>query len=562
MILDITQIKEILLKNPNKGLIDAAKLNNKKLRMHLYGEGLKHEIHPIDGHEKETLTNLRKKYAKSNKDLFARLGRPIDKVFTARGGSVYYNMGDSANKQAADLSMNIKDGLSVRKWIETKWKPHTLDDPNGLIFMEIGSPINGRLMTYPTYKSITTVYDYQSAGSSLEYIVFNVSASEKTKAGYRQEDRIFRVVDDSFDYWVKLDGEGDNTSALILKDQTYPNYFGEVPAILNSDYASAETEGLMLSIYNDVIDLADDFLLTGSIRNLAKLRMAYPKYWEYASDCKVCKGEREVEGKKCESCKGTGKQIMANPGDVKLIQHPTDKNDPVITPNVAGFVEFPVDYFNFSTLEIADLENIMSLTIWGTEAKKQTPGMNLSKQGDTVKTATEVIDDIQPKADRLQSISEQAEKRHKFIIDHAIQITIDSSYKGASVNYGRRYMIESADAIWEKYSNARIKGASTSILDDLLMEYIETKYQGDPVGLNIQLKLLMVEPFIHKTVEQVKALDPLFEDYCKKLYFSEWLATMSEGALISYKVEQLKEQLTQFVTEKGLEEPKLEPSLN
>lgn len=557
MILNPIQIKDIVLNNPNKTLVQAAQKASKKLRMHLYGEGLDGEITCIDSHEKEVLLNLRKKYAKSNKDLFSRLSRPIDKVFTARGGSVYYNLTETANKQAMQLSMNARDGMSIRKWIESAWKPHLLDDPNGLLFMEIGEPVNGRPESYPTYKSIFSVFDYLPTGSNLEYVVFNVDGNEKIKAGYEKADIIYRVVDDAFDYWVKVEGE----TLTILQNNTYPNYFGAVPAILNSDYNSPQIDGIRLSLFSDVIELADDFLQTGSIRNLAKIRMAYPKYWEYASDCPVCKGETIVNGEECKPCGGTGKKIMSSPGDIKMLPMPSDKDKPVITPDVAGFVSFPTDYFDYSTAELSQVENVMSLTLWGTETKQQPQSMSADK-GQNVKTATQVIDDIQPKADRLFSISEMAEKRHKFILDSKIQITIDSSYRGSSVNYGRRYMLEGPDEIWLRYSDARAKGVAMSILDDLLMEYIETKYSGDPVSMNIQLKLLCVEPFVHFTVQQVQSLNASFEDYCKKLYFSEWLATLNDAMLLSFSADELKSQLADYVTAKGLKEPEPEKKVN
>jgi len=553
MILDITAIQDIILNNPNKDLVTKAKLNNKKLRMHIYGEGLANEIAAIDGHEKEELKNLRKKYAKSNKDLFARMARPIDKVFSARGGSVYYNMGEAGNKKAIGISTDVKDGLSIRKWIEGKWKPHHLDDPNGLIFMEI----NSEAVVYPTYKSISIVYDYLPAGSSLEYVVFSVSSSEKVKAGFLEADIIFRVVDDSFDYWVKREDK----TVSIIQQHTFPNYFGKVPAVLNSDFVSPEIDGLMLSLFDDIIELADDFIQTGSIRNLAKLRMAYPKYWEYADDCPVCHGTTSFESKPCESCKGTGKNIMVSPGAAKLMTYPDNKDTPIVTPNVAGFVPFPKDYFDYATLEIAEIENMMSLTIWGTETKKHTPGMTGS-DGKAVKTATQVIDEIQPKADRLTALSEMAEKRHKFIMDHIIQIAIDSSYKGCSVNYGRRYMIEGPDVIWQRYSDARTKGAAISVLDDLLMEYIEAKYNGDAIGMNIQEKLLVVEPFVHFTVTQVQTMGASFDDYNRKLYYGEWLNTLNDAMLLSFSSDELKQQLTDYVAAKNLKEPEPEKKPN
>lgn len=558
MILTTDQIKEIVIKNPNKALVDKAKTDSKKLRMHIYGENLKTEITSIKGHESNILNDLRKRYAKSNKDLFARWFRPIDKVFSARGGSVYYNLTDTGNKKAMALSNDVVDGLSARKWIETKWKPHSLDDPGGIIFMEIGAPKDGEVTPYPTYKSITVIHDYLPAGINLEYISFNVSSADKEKAGYKPEDIIYRIVDDAYDYWVKRDGE----EVQVIKEHTLPNFFGKVPAVMNSDIMSTEVPGLMLSIASDVIELADDFIQTGSIRNLAKLRMAYPKYWEYADDCTVCHGEKSFEGKRCETCKGSGKKIMLEPGDSKLLVYPDDKV-PVITPNVAGFVEFPKSYFDYATSELHMLENIGHVTLWGAGTKIKTNGPSGTTDTGAPETATQVLLELQPETDRLKTISEMAEKRHKFIVDHILQITIDSSYKGASINYGRRYLLEGPDEIWLKYSDARTKGAGISILDDLLMEYIETKYSGDAVSMSIQVKLLNIEPFVHFTISQVQGFNTSVEDYNKKLYFSEWLATLNEAMLLSFSEDELKEQLNDYISKKNLKEPvEVDPVLN
>ena len=555
MKLTIDQIKDIVLNNPHKDEIVKAQQRNKKRRMHLYGEGLKDEICEIKGHEKPELMELRKKYATSNKPFFSRLLRPIDKVFSAKGGSVYYNLTENNNKQAMQMAMDVKDGLSVRKWIENKWKPHFLDDPDGLLFIELPTePQDDEIRPYPTYKSIQTIYDYDLEGSAVEYVVFKVSASDKLEAGLTKEDTIYRIVDDAFDYWVKVKDQ----QVTILQDQTLVNYFGKVPAIRNSDLVDSENDCLALSLIDDIIDLADAHLQDGSIRNLAKIRMAYPKYWEFADDCNVCGGTKEANGEKCATCKGTGKKIMLNPGDVKLIAHPETKDDPIITPNVAGFVPFPKDYFDNATLELQSLENICHVTLWGSQAQIKTQGP-ATQQGQPV-TATQVMTDQQPEIDRLHIISDMAEKRHKFIMDHIVQLTIDSSYKGSSVNYGRRYMMETPDEIWDRYSKARKEGAAISLLDDLLMEYIETKYNGDPVGKNIQEKLFAIEPFVHYTVMDVQKLGLPPDDYHKKLFFGEWLATLNEAMLLSFSVDELKAQLTDYVVKKNIPAPAPDPA--
>ena len=137
MILDLVQIKSIIFDRPNLPLITAGIEYNKTMRMHLYGTGLKDELSKIEGYESTDIQKLRSKYARSNKDLYSRLSRPMDKVFSARGGSVYYNLPEDQKKIAVNISQNVRNGFSVRKWIESFWKAHMLDDPFGIIFLEI-----------------------------------------------------------------------------------------------------------------------------------------------------------------------------------------------------------------------------------------------------------------------------------------------------------------------------------------------------------------------------------------------------------------------------------------
>jgi hypothetical protein len=161
--------------------------------------------------------------------------------------------------------------------------------------------------------------------------------------------------------------------------------------------------------------------------------------------------------------------------------------------------------------------------------------------------------DIKPEADRLQVISEMAEKRTKFILDNAIKLNLSiPTYQGASVSYGRRYMIESPDELRDKYNDSRAKGAAISVLDDLLIKYYEAEYSSDPVKLAVQSKLMRVEPFVHFTAQQVDLMTSVtMEDKAAKVYFSEWLSTINEAMVLSFSVELLREQLNTFAAEKA-----------
>lgn len=556
MILTKAQIESIIKDNPNKGLITKGIEYNKKMRLHLYGEGMKEKTDLIKDYEKPSLHALRVKYARSNKDLFSRLGRPIDKVFSARGGSIYYNLPDTQDKIARSLAADVRNGFSIRKWVEMFWKAHLLDDPYGMIFLEIlpmqQAVLNkqqGKSFVYPTYKSITSVYDYLPKGTSVEYVVFHVDATEKKKHGLKVEDQIYRVVDDAFDYYVKRNGD----EVEILQELTFPNYFTQVPAQINSDIINPQSEDCFISFYDDVIELADHFLLKGGIKLTHEFLHAYPKYWQYAPDCGNCQGTGFVSSEKCPSCKGVGKQIISNVSDNLLLEFPA-QGDTTVTPDVGGYISPDKVYYEISTGDLRLLEELMNVTLWGASSKVKTQGLGVD-QGAAPETATGEMLDIKPESDRLQIISEMAEKKHKFILDNVVRLQVSQGYQGSSVNYGRRYMIEPPDAIWAKYSKARAAGAAISALDDLLLEYYESKFASDPVKLAIQVKLMKVEPFVHYKISEVQSFKTDENDYKAKLYFGEWLSLQNEGIILSGDVTALRDSLNVFVSGKVLPQP-------
>lgn len=544
-----TQLENIVLNNPNADLVNKAKAYNKTMRLHLYGEGMDTHLKTIEGYEKDAQTSLRVAYAKSNKDLFSRLARPIDKVFTARGGSTYYNLGEAQEKQAMLMSMDVREGYNAKKWMETFWKPHFLDDPMGFIFLEIGDGLNMPAgLAYPTYKSISTVFDYQPKGTGLDYVAWELTKEDKIRYGIDVKEQVYRVVDDAHDYLVKKE----NNKAEVLPQFTLPNFFEQVPAILNSDRVSAENDRLHVSLFDEVVELADKVLIKDSIKNIHDFLHGFPKFWQYGDDCNTCAGSGFNDGKKCSDCGGSGMYAQVKMSDVKLMRYP-EKDSHVVTPDVMGYAEPSEIYYNIVTAELRALEDMMNSTLWGIQPKVQKAGSKASEEG--TKTATEVIDDQQPLIDRLTSISESAEKRHKFIIDLMVQINLKvKAYHargGSSVNYGRRYMIESIDQILTRYTSAKMAGLSDESLNDLLTEFIETKYAGDPVGMAITLKLKDVEPFVHNTPDQVEAsaIIPSVDKIAKR-FFGEWRKkSVNDAMILSLSVEALTDMLYAYAKE-------------
>lgn len=544
MRLTLEDIKRIIIERPNKDLVDAGIKKNKHLRMHMYGHKLENFFSQIEGFEDKPLTELRTKYAKSNKHLFSWLFSPVSKIYTANGGSLYLNLPEQKNKKAFGIISNVRNGMSARKWTENNWQPHNLDDPFGLLYMEV-SPEG---YCYPTYKAITSVHDYQPSGSMLDYVAFVVSDAEKKRDGFKRDDKLYRVVDDYYDYYVKrVDDEVE-----ILYAYTFPHTFGHVPAMRNSDLVDPDNEGGVLSFADDIIELADEYLLKGSIKITHEFLHAYPKYWEYADDCEECKGTGRIDAKTCKECAGSGKAQTIKVSRAKLLGWPQDKDTPQVTPHVGGYIEPSETYHKMATAEMELLKNSMYSVIWGTEGRNRVQ-TGLESNGQEVKTATEVIEDLAPLHKKLAVMSAQAEKRIKFIIDHVVMVEVEPKYEGSSVNLGRRYLTESPDTIWKRYEEAKKSEASVDLLNELYIEYLESKYSGDPMSMDILQKLMQVQPFFHFTIDKVRQLGASEQDYKAKLYYSEWLSVeMDDSKLIVMDVKALRQSLYDFAGGKEL----------
>lgn len=548
MILTNSELLKVLTKRPNKKLIDFGQEQRKKARMHLYGVGMSEHLTMIEGFEKPWMQQIRVKYVQSNKDMLARVTKPITKIFTSRGGSSYFNLKGKEEQIARMLDGKVQRNVSCKKWLETVWKGHMLDDPMGLIYMEIDS----RGDVYPTYKSIDDIFEYKFIQGNLEYVIFPVSKEEKESLKLQDEAQVFRVVDDMFDRYVILK---DQTSVIDVAGQTFFNHFGLVPGIPNSPFCNPDGQGYISPLYW-VMDLADQFLLKISIRLTHEFRHGFPKYYEYADDCLDCKGVGKIRAKECVACRGTGKKIMLHVSDVKLLEYP-NKDVPALKDAPGGYIEPSKVFWEICTSGLMELEERINQTMWGSKTNsKLKPGMGLSAAPNGTVTATEVMDNRNPEVECLNSFSDAAEIRHKFIMDSIIAIKLKRhtyvADGGCSINYGRRFLIEEPDALLKRYSEARKEGLSSSILYGMYEQYLEAKYQSDGVSLSLHKKLMKVEPFMHMTLQELKVVGGTPEQLQAKMHYGEWLANMNGNTLILASVSALQQSFADFLTGKPL----------
>jgi hypothetical protein len=554
MILEDVQLVEILRNNPARATLNVARKKASRLNMHITGENLKDAITIMEDFEDDQKKNMRQKYARSNKDMFARVHRPIDKVFTAKGGSTIYSMPESAQKQFAAYLADIRNGLSLRKWVHMVALPAYLIDPMGLVFIEVDTDgVSG----YPTYKSTSDIFDYKLNGRRLEYVIFSLSLNEVCslvgKAGYLGDNksslldrlgkssenglvktRYYRVVDDVSDKIIEW--EGGDSAPVELPNMTLPNPFLSVPAIIISDIVAFNTE-MFQSPDDTIVELANDFLTDCSVFNIWKKLHGFPKAWRIRSVCPTCMGNRHKDGRECSNCNGTGYSKKMSVRDEIIV--PLAEEGQTFPTEFAGYITPNIEGWKLMTDEMDRLEVLCYQTLWGTPPKKDT-----TNNGQ--KTAAEILYNQTDLIERLHDFSDWGQSIERFIVDSCGQLMYGSSYKGCSVNYGDRYVLESPDVLWEKYKNARGSGAPQATLDGLLRDYYESRYEGSPVDLEKAVKLMRVEPWTHLTIQQVENITTTEVDKASKIYFSEWVSTKQDMEIIMGDEDALRADLLVF----------------
>jgi hypothetical protein len=108
-------------------------------------------------------------------------------------------------------------------------------------------------------------------------------------------------------------------------------------------------------------------------------------------------------------------------------------------------------------------------------------------------------------------------------------------------------MIESPDAIWNKYIAAKEKGANKTTLNYLLRQFYQSEYANDKQSLITINKLLDIEPFVHLTEKEVKELGITGIELNRKLYFNEWVSILPDGYVFVTDKEKLRAEFEAYV---------------
>lgn len=562
--MEISEIIEIIKCNPNKDNIDFGKEMNKRLETCILGCNLDTLLKQNEYFENKNINKERKKTT-SNKDLIGRLTQKEGMVFSARGGSLLFSGIDS--KKQEDLNNRISKvriGISLREWIKEYANKAYEVDPMGLIFIEKDEEGN----PYPTYKSIKSVYDYSGKSRLLDYVCFNLTNCEADEFDIPDEQleklcqssskhglsKYFRFVDETNDYIFKKDNN-EITLVEFKEDgtsMTIEHQFGYCPAFRASDIPNFTNNAQYLSKFENIVELAECYQQDRSIRDLTKKFHGFPKLVQPIVKCGKCV-DGYIGNTVCSDCNGTGRKKISNVSDtIDIPLEMLSENTSLDVTKIFVYITPPIETWNKQDNSLSDLENLISDVYWGTDNRKFTQGITLQTQQQ--ETATKTMTNLQPVYSRLERTAEWAENTEKTIIDFMGKVLYSKNFE-SSVKYGRDYILESTDSIYQQYLDYKKKGSPQYVLNDYLDRYLRSLYQNNPIELSVALKLMEVEPFVHYSVIECVGINIPSDTLKTKVYFSEWYNSVNNDYLIASTVEKMKSDLLNYVSDKQLVEP-------
>lgn len=557
MTLEPAQAIEIVVKNPNSTFIKWLQAKYTIMRSHVTGIGAESLIERIEGFERENITKARKKLMLSNKDILTRVMKPRQKIYSAKGGIESYNLTTTELIQEWKefLSHCAGKRISLKEYIASKIQKAFDIDPMGLKW--VGVNADGE--PYPTYKCIMGIYDYVIHDGTPEYVVFVCTPTEK--ASYVQQGIIkaidaklpvYRCVCDSWDRVIVY-----RTTPTIVAEM--PNYIGLITGSVQgeviSDIVCEDEKGFEYyeSDLYPVTELLSQVVFARSIYNIAYSQTAYPLMWMQALPCPQCQGKKTVgipmngdiapRGQQgdllCPECKGSGIYPHFQNSDTYIWEFAKDANKSVPTPPL-GIIETAIDNLRYMKEEKRDIEELITETIWG--VAKVAPnsrnagekGDDLDGRGNTSETAFEANLNEEPKKDKLKEYSKWLANSIKWYADTMGKFKYEDDYISSAILCGDRYGVESPDEILTRITKAKAAGAAQAILESLHYEYLETKYENNPLELRKYKIYYLGEPYFFFTVADILTWPQIPQiQLLEKQMWGEFMCTLTDQVIAS-----------------------------
>lgn len=571
MALELNQIKQILQKPSKRQVIQKAVNMQRRLRFHtetniavsdinqpttIFLDWVKHLL-PKD---KFNIFLQLFKFPLPTPAVVEDVYRELERVFYSRNSSSSYQFTDS--ELAEDWALYRKSNLNEPEvWKTMGWKRMQVS-PNSILVIDLPQvQTTSRPEPYFYWLEIDAVVDYQLSKQDenlFEWLVFN------------QPEHRIAVFDDTSIRVYQLN-EKNEIQSLVSEAQ---HDLGYCPArFFWSTQLNEKSKDLKKNPITKELSNLDWYLFFSISKQHLDLYAPYPIYSAYEADCNFennetgdycdggflrnAKGEYKIlNDGTVEKCPCCSEKRIAGPGSFLEVPIPNQSEGVADMRNPVQITTIDKDSLDYNVNECARLKNEIVISVVGS-------GGTVSEK--EAINETQVTANFESKTSVLNALKTNFELAQKFVEDTVCKLRYGGAFISSSVNWGTEFYVFTVTELYSKYKQAKENGASNSELDAISQQILEVEYRNNPLVLQRMLILKQLEPYPHKTLDEVLKLyekELLNENLVKlKINFSTLVEKFERENIniiefasnkpMREKIDIINKKLLEYVTEVG-----------
>ena len=512
MALDLDKIKKILERPKHKDAIDKAVRLQRRLRFHTESNlSLSDMNQPatvfldwVKGLIPTDKFNIFLKLFKMPLPTTAVVEdvyKELERVFYSRNSASTYQF------KSAELE---EDWLRYKKnnlnepdvWKTVAWKKMQVS-PNSILVVDLPKEqTTEKPEPYFYWLEIENVIDYKlvkNDNCQFEWLIF------------KQPKNKIAVFDDMSIRIFKLNEKNEIES---LESESAHN-IGYCPARffwLNS--LNENNKDLKKNPITKELSNLDWYLFFALSKQHLDLYAPYPIYSSYEADCNF---ENNETGDYCD-----GGFLRNSKGEYKILNDGTVEKCPCCSQKrIAGpgsFLEVPIPNVSEG---IADLRNPVQITTIDKDSLEYNVNECIRLRDDIIYSIvgkggrvsekeaineTQVAANFESKTSVLNALKTNFEVAQKFVEDTICRLRYGDSFVSSSINWGTEFYVYTVSELYAKYKQAKENGASVAELDAIGQQILEVEYRNNPLVLQRMLILKQLEPYPHKTFNELLQL--------------------------------------------------------
>lgn len=510
--LELNQIKQILQKPSKRQVIQKAVNMQRRLRFHtetniavsdinqpttIFLDWVKHLL-PKD---KFNIFLQLFKFPLPTPAVVEDVYRELERVFYSRNSSSSYQFTDS--ELAEDWALYRKSNLNEPEvWKTMGWKRMQVS-PNSILVIDLPQvQTTSRPEPYFYWLEIDSVIDYELSKQDenlFNWLIFN------------QPEHRIAVFDDTSIRVYQLN-EKNEIQSLISEAK---HDLGYCPArFFWSTQLNEKNKDLKKNPITKELSNLDWYLFFSISKQHLDLYAPYPIYSAYEADCNFennetgdycdggflrnAKGEYKIlNDGTVEKCPCCSEKRIAGPGSFLEVPIPNQSEGVADMRNPVQITTIDKDSLDYNVNECARLKNEIVISVVGS-------GGTVSEK--EAINETQVTANFESKTSVLNALKTNFELAQKFVEDTVCKLRYGGAFISSSVNWGTEFYVFTVTELYSKYKQAKENGASNSELDAISQQILEVEYRNNPLVLQRMLILKQLEPYPHKTLDEVLKL--------------------------------------------------------